>query len=87
MYITEQDLAHFYLFRNRIYAAIAVFFFFLFEYMTKVLLTFIFMLTGRLFLQIKNFHKDFAHNFLVVFSLDVTIIFPSSLNHIFHSFA
>lgn len=45
------------------------------------------MLADKLFLQIKNFHKDIPHNLQVDFSLDVTIIFPSSLNHIFHSFA
>lgn len=87
VYITAR-LAHLYLFAHRMYAAIAVFFFFfLFEYMTKVLLTFIFMLADKLLLQLKNSHKDFRHNFLVVFSLDVTIVLPSSVNHIFHIFA
>lgn len=83
VYMTEEDLAHLYLFAQRMYKGIAVFF--PFESMINVLLTFIFMSAKKLFLRIKNSCKGTPHNFLVVVSLDITIIFPSSVNLVFHT--
>lgn len=82
MYTTEQDLAHLHLFAQRIYTGIAGFY--LFESSTKILLRLFSMSTKKLFLRKKNSSKDTPHNFLVVISLDITIMFSSSVSHVFH---